>query len=97
MAAAMSVRFSRAARTLAEEARRQGLAAPGFRSPPRLPGAVRTIRRWPAGGVIVAVAIRDRSVAEVIADMIDGVVAANGLTGVPADTLRRHLADRLAS
>jgi hypothetical protein len=97
MVASTSLRFSTAARTLADEARRQGLTVPGFRSPPRLPGAVRTIRRWPAGGVVVAVIIRDRPVADVVADMIDGVVAANGLSGGEADAVRSRLSARLGS
>jgi hypothetical protein len=97
MVTSTSLRFSTAARTLADEARRQGLAVPGFRSPPRLPGAVRTIRRWPAGGVVIAVTIRGRPVADVVADMIDGVVAANGLTGGDADVIRSRLTARLGS
>lgn len=86
-----SVRFSEAARVLAGVARRGGLVAPGFRSPPRLPGADRTIRRWPRGGPVVAVRLRDRPFEHVLADMVDGVVAANGLTGAEADRWRAAL------
>jgi hypothetical protein len=47
--------------------------------------------------VVVAVIIRDRPVADVVADMIDGVVAANGLSGGEADAVRSRLSARLGS
>ena len=86
----MSLRFARVARSLAETARGQGLRAPTFRSPPRLPGLSRSIvRRGPA--VIVAVALRGRPWPAVVADMVEGVVAANHLAGARADQARAHL------
>jgi hypothetical protein len=85
-----SLRFARLARSLAEAARAQGLRAPTFRSPPRLAGATRSIvRRGPA--VTVAVALRDRPWPAVVADMVEGVVAANRLAGVRADRARAAL------
>jgi hypothetical protein len=87
-------RFSSVARALAEEARRRGLAAPGFRSPPRVPGAVRTIRRA-EGRAVIAVRLTDRAPAEVITDMIEGVVVANRLVGRPADQARGALLEAL--
>lgn len=81
------LRFSAAARALALAAARLGLVAPAFRSPPRLPGAERTVRRFPRGGV-VAVRIRDRQPAAVLADMVEGVLAVNGLTGEAAAAAR---------
>ena len=85
-----SLRFARLARSLGEAARAQGLGAPTFRSPPRLPGVSRSIvRRGP--GVTVAVALRDRPWGAVVADMVEGVVAANRLTGVRADRARAAL------
>lgn len=93
-----ATRFSVLAQRLADEARRRGLAAPGFRSPPGIPGAHRTIRR--AGGqapgqapahVIVAVRRGDRPAAEVVADMVEGVVVANHLGGPDAARLRDEL------
>src|SRR5262245_19921424 len=85
-----SLRFARLARSLGEAARAQGLRAPTFRSPPRLPGVSRSIvRRGP--GVTVAVALRDRPWAAVVADMVEGVVAANRLAGVGADRARAAL------
>ncbi|MFS8586194.1 MAG: hypothetical protein FWJ72_14065 [Acidimicrobiia bacterium] len=85
-----SLRFARLARSLAEAARAQGLRAPTFRSPPRIPDVSRSIvRRGPAP--TVAVAIRGRPWAAVVADMVEGVVAANRLTGVRADRGRARL------
>jgi hypothetical protein len=85
-----SLRFARCARALAAAARAEGLRAPTFRSPPRLPGVSRSIvRRGPA--VVVAVALRDRPWPAVVADMVDGVVAANRLAGVRADRARTAL------
>lgn len=64
---------------------------PAFRSPPGDPAAVRTIRRRPDGGAVVAVRVRGRALAAVVADMVDGVVAANGLTGAQAEEVRHRL------
>src|SRR5690349_17987293 len=58
-AVADTAAFAHAARTLAMEARRRGLVAPGFRSPPRLVGVDRSIRRHPSGAA-VAVRVRNR-------------------------------------
>jgi hypothetical protein len=88
--------FSFAARALAAEARRQGLAAPGFRSPPRVAGAARTIRWRPDGVPVVAVRRRGRRPPEVLADMVEGVLVANGLSGPEADARRPSLAAALA-
>jgi hypothetical protein len=88
---ANSLRFAAAARSLGDAARAQGLAVPGFRSPPRLHGVTRSLRRRPDGGVTIAVALRDRPWVAVLADMIEGVVVANGLAGAPADRCRTAL------
>ncbi len=85
-----TVQFSRAARLLAREARRRGLVAPGFRCPPRVVGVQRTLRRHPSGAV-VAVQVRGRPWAAVVADMIEGVVVANRLSPPHADRLRTEL------
>jgi hypothetical protein len=76
-----SLRFARLARSLAQAAQAQGLRAPTFRSPPRLSGVSRSIVRRGAT-VTVAVALRDRPWAAVVADMVEGVVVANRLAGV---------------
>lgn len=86
-----AVRFTALARLLAQEARRHGLVAPGFRSPPRLPGAQRSIRRYPDGAAVVAVSLRGREHDEVIDDMVEGIVVANELTGTAATGWRLAL------
>jgi hypothetical protein len=97
-----SLRFARAARSLATAAQARGLRAPTFRSPPRVAGVTRTLRRSPgaggsadgagqAGDVTVSVVLRGRPWAAVAADMVDGVVAANRLAGVDADRARAAL------
>lgn len=62
---------------------------PAFRSPPRAEGLDRSIRRRRDGSVVVAVRLVDRPFAAVQADVIEGVVAANGLDGTAADRFRR--------
>ena len=85
-----ALRFAEAARTLGDAARALGLTMPGFRSPPRLAGVHRTLRRR-STGITVAVRLRERPWAAVVADMVDGVVVANGLVGPAASTARAAL------
>lgn len=92
--AASALRFSESVRTVVDLARRGGLNAPVFRSPPRLDGVDRTIRRT-RHGAVVAVRRVGRPLAAVQADVIEGVVAANGLTGARADRFRRVAWQRL--
>jgi hypothetical protein len=89
--AATSLRFASAARTLGVAARRRGLEVPGFRSPPRLPGAERTLRRRLDGGSVVAIRLRDRPWAAVLGDMIEGIIVANRLGGADATRARTAL------
>ena len=86
-----SVRFAAFARELSEQARRAGVAAPGFRSPPRSPGVRRSIRRESDGSATVSVALRGRPAVAVVGDMIDGVIVAAEATGVEAAALRDRL------
>jgi hypothetical protein len=90
-----TVRFAHAARRLGAAARAAGLTVPAFRSPPRRPGAPRTIRRLP-GGPVVAVAMRDRAFTDVVADMVEGIVIANRLQDPAATRIRRALLDAVA-
>jgi hypothetical protein len=85
-----TLRFTAAARTLADEARRLGLHPPAFRSPPRLDAVDRSLRRHPRGA-IVAVRLRGRPWAAVLSDMVEGVVAANDLPPADADRARAAL------
>ena len=88
MASCSALVFGEMSRVVSSAARRHGLAVPSFRSPPRLPGATRTVRRYSNGQWLVSVRCRGRPVAEVAADMVDGVVMANGLTGTAAEGWR---------
>lgn len=83
-----AVEFAAVARRLGDESRRLGLAAPGFRCPPRVVGVDRTLRRFAGDEIagVVSVAVRDRPLAAVVADMIEGVVVLNRLG--PAESAR---------
>jgi hypothetical protein len=90
-----SLRFARAVQALAQAARSLGLLVPGFRSPPRLVGVHRSLKRSPAGAT-VAVAVRGRPWPAVQADLIEGVIAANGLSSPAADRAREALWEAIA-
>ncbi|MFN8034370.1 MAG: hypothetical protein U0V73_00325 [Acidimicrobiia bacterium] len=89
-----ALRFAHVARVLGAAARAGGLRVPAFRSPPRIAGARRTVRRYP-GGAVVAVRLQGRSLDEVVADMVEGVVVANSLGGDTAARVRRLLVGAL--
>lgn len=82
--------FASAARSLGTAARAAGLDVPAFRSPPRIPGSDRSIRRFP-GGAVVAVRVRGRSLAPVLEDMVEGVLVANRVRGEARPRLRLAL------
>lgn len=90
MKAGTTTQFAAAARLLASEAQRFGLDAPGFRSPPRIVGFDRTVRRRQTGGV-VAIALRGRPFVAVLSDMIEGVIVINRLQTPEADRVRTAL------
>src|SRR5436190_15126456 len=83
--------FAELARRLGDGARALGLTVPGFRSPPGVGGTSRTLRRRGDGSAVVAVQVRGRSLDAVAADLVEGVVAANGLAGADADRVRAAL------
>ena len=87
---ATSLRFAHAARTIADVARSRGLEPPAFRSPPAIAGLQRSLRRR-GSEATVSVRLRQRPWVAVLADMIDGVVAANRLSGAAADEVRTAL------
>src|SRR5690606_8576720 len=89
-AATSTLEFAAAARLLSAATRRAGLVAPGFRTPPRIVGVDRTIRRHRSGAT-VAVRVRGRPWAAIAADMIDGVVGANRLAARHATRVRADL------
>lgn len=86
-----ALRFAAVARTLSEAARASGLSTPSFRSPPGLADVQRSLRRR-RGSVTVAVRLRQRPWPAVVADMVEGVVVANGLEGSAADRARARAA-----
>lgn len=85
--------FAAVARMIAAESRRLGVVAPGFRCPPRIVGVDRALRRFEGDDVagVVAVAVRGRPLAAVVADMIEGVVVLNGLAAGDAARVRASL------
>lgn len=85
-----AIEFAHAARTLTSEAQRRGLVGPSYRCPPRIVGVDRSVRRH-VNGVVIAVKLRGRPWAAVLADMIEGVIVANSLLPPHADRLRTDL------
>ena len=91
-----AVRFAAIAGRIAERARVLGLRAPGFKTPPRRPGFDRTIRRV-GRDTVVSVRVKGRPFGAVIADLIEGIVVANELTGVEASRARSELWEAVSS
>lgn len=88
---ATALHFAAAARLIGAATQARGLVVPSFRSPPRLTGAARTLRRWAGGGATVSVEVRGRPYEAVVADMVEGVVVVNRVTGADATRLRTAL------
>ena len=84
-------RFAEAGRRLAAAAIVMELRVPAFRTPPRVAGVDRTIRRGAEGSALVSVRSRGRSWPAVVADMIEGVVHANRLDPSDAARVRNEL------
>lgn len=85
------MQFAATVRTLGSAARSRGLVVPGFRSPPKVPGTERTMRRRADGGATVAVVVKGRPYQAVTADLIEGIVVVNALSGAEATRVRTHL------
>lgn len=83
-----AVEFANTARMLGDAARRHGCTVPSFRSPPKVPGRMRTVRRHGDTSVTVSLVVRGRPWSSVMADMIEGFVVANQLGGAEAEQLR---------
>ncbi len=84
-------RFAEAGRCLASAATALGVQVPSFRTPPRVAGLDRTIRRGPDGSILISVRSRGRTWPAVLADMIEGVVRANELLPQDAARVRNQL------
>ena len=87
--------FADVVRQLMAAAAATGMRMPSFRSPPRLPQLDRSIRWVDSEKAIVAVRRGQRTADAVVADMIEGVVAANRLSGSEAQDAARKLASCL--
>jgi hypothetical protein len=83
-----SLQFAATVRTLGAAARERGLVVPGFRSPPRRPGAERTVRHAADGSATIAVAVKGRPYQAMVADLIEGLVLVNELDGIEATRVR---------
>jgi hypothetical protein len=90
MESTTTVQFAGAARALARAARERGLLSPTFRSPPRVVGVDRSLRRS-GEHAVVAVRLRGRPWVAVAADMVEGVIVANRLEGPAALRVRGAL------
>lgn len=77
-----SMEFARAARGITAAGTRLGLKPVSFRAPPRILTVNRSIR-WAHGRAIVSVRLKGRSFDEVVSDMVDGVLTANGIHHAP--------------
>jgi len=87
-----TTKFTAAARVLAQRAAELDLVVPGFRSPPRIVGVNRSIRRSRDGeGGVVAVRLSDRPFTAAVGDMIEGVIFINRLEPPEADRVRTQL------
>lgn len=71
-------------------ARLRGLQVPTFRSPPGITDVQRSIRRRGQSST-VAVVLKGRPWAAVVADMIEGILVANRLDNGRADMVRSAL------
>ena len=87
---AKTYRFADTVRTLGRACRQLALGVPVFRSPPGLLGVQRSIRRN-GESVVVSVAVRERPWGAVVADMVEGVIVTNDLSGSRADIARSAL------
>ena len=86
-----SVQFGEIARLVANRARSLGLSIPIFKSPPRIVGVSRTVRKRDDGRSVVAVSFRNRPLGAVISDLVEGVLVVNELSGASACRVRDDL------
>ena len=84
---ANAMSFAAVGRVLTDQALAQGVTAPSFRSPPRIPGVRRSVTRNRDDSITVSVIVSQRPLSAVIADMIDGVVLTSGLRADEARAL----------
>lgn len=88
--------FTSLALLLSAWARANDLQVPQYRSPPRMLGVTRTLRRTPGSRPVVSVRLVGRDRSRVVRDMVDGLLAVNpqpgpgsvGASGVSVSKLR---------
>ncbi|MGA1436240.1 MAG: hypothetical protein ACO35F_02055 [Ilumatobacteraceae bacterium] len=84
-----------AVRVIGSTLQRLGLSAPVFRSPPRIVGVDRSIRRPDREGsgasAVISVRVKDRPWPAVVADLVEGAVVVHSLDSPEADQVRRKL------
>lgn len=85
-----SIRFAQAVRAMSVVARAMELVPPTFASPPP-DGLDRSIRRRDDDSCVVSVRLRGRDWEDVVEDIVEGFVEANGLMGVQARRARPQL------
>ena len=87
--------FASAVRVIGATLQRMGFSAPVFRSPPRIVGVDRSIRRRTGEGAgasaVVAVRVKNRPWPAVVADLVEGAVAVHSLMSPEADRVRAAL------
>ncbi len=83
-------RFAETVRALGRASRHLALGVPVFRSPPGLLGVQRSIRRN-GENVVISIAVKERPWGAVLADMVEGVIVTNELSGSRADIARSAL------
>ena len=87
--------FASAVRVIGSTLQRMGFSVPVFRSPPRIVGVDRSIRRRRGEGsgatAVVSVRVKDRPWAAVVADLVEGAVVMHSLDSPEADRLRGEL------
>jgi hypothetical protein len=86
--------FSNLVADVAAWARSKQFRVPGIQSPPRVPGADRVLRRFQGEVRTIAVTVRGRRRSDVIADVVQGILVANG---VSRDEWPEFVADALAA
>ena len=87
--------FASAVRVIGSTLQQMGFSVPVFRSPPRIVGVDRSIRRRRGEGAgaaaVVSVRVKDRPWAAVVADLVEGAVVVHSLESPEADRVRGEL------
>jgi len=96
MAESYSLKFVKVVRTLERIADQRGFTAPAFRCPPPSAKFQRSIKKLDDNKVTISIVIRERPWLAVLADIVEGFVIVNKLSGREPE-LRNLLWDSIAS